>query len=1370
MVLTICNNNALCPDLCVLTPLSLSTNINYTPSEVVVIPLYRRPLFPGTFTPIMIQDADFIDALVDVKTSTAPYVGIFLVKEEHGDAPITDLAQIHNVGVLASVASIAAQSEPANAPQANAAAATSAAGQGRSGNTPPPPPPPPLPEEARIRRRSGATGPVRHKDDPNAAATNSSNSNKTTGDAARARAGSLAWVYVSGVSRVRVAARVPNKKWLTVKIDPLKDEPYDVKDPELRAYHQEIVQTIKDVMQATPTPLFKEMLTALLHQLDPSNPSQLADISACVTSARGAELQEVLEALNVKLRQQRALVLLKDELKVAQLQHKMNRDIEQKVSQQQQKYFLNEQLKAIKRELGVETDEKEALVTKFRTRLAKLKVPEAVMKTIEEEMQKFSTTELSSSDFAVTRNYLDWLTQLPWGVHSTDNLSLAHAATVLDEDHYGLKDLKERILEFIAVGSLRGLVRGKILCLVGPPGVGKCLARGTPVLMAHGDFKPVELIKDGESVMGDDGTPRSVTGVTRGRERMVRIAPTLAPSSSAFTCNTSHVLSLKFADFPAVSQSECAVRLLVANVDDIGVAHKLAAHSLSCKDRGEADALCAALGRGDAKALESVRARLALTSALERVVLCDETVDIAVKDFLDTRNVSVAVRAAAALFHADEMLLPARAPPRDDAWVVGYHIGSAQASAPTRLADDLKLGSVATRRQLLAGVVDACSGAELRIEGAALRADVEFVARSLGYRVVRAATGAHSELIGDLSRLPLKRGAALSSSSSSMLQPFSVQLVNERADGTWQVLVDDAHVALVDVEAQRREAKRNVRSAAAGGAHVSLDDIAPAEYADGDYFGFEVDGNGRFVVGESCFVTHNTSIGKSVARALDRKFFRFSVGGLSDVAEIKGHRRTYIGSMPGKLIQCLKQVTVENPVILIDEIDKMSRGIHGDPASALLEVLDPQQNSSFTDHYLDVPYDLSRVLFICTANVTETIPGPLLDRMEVLRISGYVTDEKLEIARKYLMPLALEASGLKRSQLSITVGALRQLTRQYCREAGVRSLQQHIERIARKAALRVVRAREAAAPAVAAAEPAAVAEPASPAPTASSSDDVLSKLDNARLDKVEPAAQPAAGAAAPIAVEKVVVNEANLKDFVGLPQFTTDRYYKRTPVGVVMGLAWTSMGGATMYVEVLKSHFAKGNSIQISGSIGEVMRESGQLAHTYAKHLLKTAKPDNKFFEKNSVHVHVPEGATPKDGPSAGVTMITALMSAALNKPVRSNLAMSGEVTLTGKVLPVGGIKEKTIAARRSGVKHLIFPLTNKKDWDELDTSITSGLDVHFVDTYPDVFKLAFGVDIKQVDAPAAKVEEAADDADNGEPAVDNTEADVPPLPAGVSA
>jgi ATP-dependent Lon protease len=1121
------------------------------------------------------------------------------------------------------------------------------------------------------------------------------------------------------------------------------------------------------------------MLTALLHQLDPSNPSQLADISACVTSARGGELQEVLEALNVKLRQQRALLLLKDELKIAQLQHKMNRDIEQKVSQQQQKYFLNEQLKAIKRELGVETDEKETLINKFRTRLAKLKVPEAAMKTIEEEMQKFSTIEHSSSEFAVTRNYLDWLTQLPWGVHSTDKLSLAHAATVLDEDHYGLKDLKERILEFIAVGSLRGLVRGKILCLVGPPGVGKCLARGTPVLTASGEFKPVERVKDGERLMGDDGTTRRVTGVTRGRERMVQIAPTQPGAAPAFVCNMSHVLSLKLAGWPAVSDDGGAqLQLLVAHVDAVGVAHKLVERALPCKDRREADALAAALGRGESDAMATVRERLALTSASERVVLCDETVDIAVKDFLDTRCVSAAVRASAALFHAGEMQFPARDAPSVDAW----HIGHAAATGGARVADELKLGSVATRQQLLAGVVDAFGGAELRIKSDSLRADVEFVARSLGYRVVRGESGALSTLVGDLSRLPLKRAvaAAATSAADAMYERFAVQLVNER-DGSWQVLVADAHTALLDAEAQQREATRNNGAAAP----LCVDDIAPAEYADGDYFGFEVDGNGRFVVGTSCYVTHNTSIGKSVARALDRKFFRFSVGGLSDVAEIKGHRRTYIGSMPGKLIQCLKQVAVENPVILIDEIDKMSRGIHGDPASALLEVLDPQQNSAFTDHYLDVPYDLSRVLFICTANVTETIPGPLLDRMEVLRISGYVTDEKLEIARKYLLPLALEASGLKRSQLSITVGALRVLTRQYCREAGVRSLQQHIERIARKAALRVVRAREAAVPAGAAGSApttTSATEASSPAASAPASDDVLSKLDNAQLDKGDtPAASatkaasdatPTAPPALPLAQERVVVNEANLKEFVGLPQFTTDRYYKRTPVGVVMGLAWTSMGGATMYVEVLKSHFAKGNSIQISGSIGDVMRESGQLAHTYAKHLLKTYRPENKFFEKNSVHVHVPEGATPKDGPSAGVTMISALMSAALNKPVRTNLAMSGEVTLTGKVLPVGGIKEKTIAARRSGVKHLIFPLTNKKDWDELDTSITGGLDVHFVDTYPDVFKLAFGTDIKSATADKQTTAATSGDddvVDSGDAPVDDTEAIVPPPPASAS-
>jgi len=421
-----------------------------------------------------------------------------------------------------------------------------------------------------------------------------------------------------------------------------------------------------------------------------------------------------------------------------------------------------------------------------------------------------------------------------------------------------------------------------------------------------------------------------------------------------------------------------------------------------------------------------------------------------------------------------------------------------------------------------------------------------------------------------------------------------------------------------------------------------------------------------------------TSIGKSIARALDRKFFRFSVGGMSDVAEIKGHRRTYIGAMPGKIIQCLKTTASANPVILIDEIDKLGRGWQGDPASALLEVLDPQQNGSFLDPYLDVAFDLSKVLFICTANVKDTIPPPLLDRMEVITLSGYVTDEKMAIAKKYLVPTVRRESGLKVANSAINDSALRTLIRSYCREAGVRNLQKHIEKIFRKVAYKVVSTNQ----------------------------------------------------------RSVNVTEKNLEGFVGKPVFNSDRYYDVTPPGIVMGLAWTSMGGATLYVETIQDKLSDKPALRVTGQLGDVMKESTDIAYTYAKCFLGELRSGTKFFETAALHMHIPEGASPKDGPSAGCAMVTSLLSLALNKPVKNDIAMTGELTLTGKVLPIGGVKEKTIAARRSGVFHIILPLENKKDFEELPEYIKKGLQVSYADYYKDIFNIAFDPDVPAAEVP----------------------------------
>jgi ATP-dependent Lon protease len=554
--------------------------------------------------------------------------------------------------------------------------------------------------------------------------------------------------------------------------------------------------------------------------------------------------------------------------------------VEERMETQQREFFLREQLKAIQQELGLEKDDRTAELDKFSERIEELTLPEQAANRLDEEMNKLSILETGSPEYALTRNYIDWITLLPWGRHSQDNLDIASARTALDKDHYGLDDVKKRILEFLAVGIMKGEVNGSIILLVGPPGVGK------------------------------------------------------------------------------------------------------------------------------------------------------------------------------------------------------------------------------------------------------------------------------------------------------------------------------------------------------------------------------------------------TSIGKSIAEALGRRFYRFSVGGMRDEAEIKGHRRTYIGAMPGKFIQAMKEAETENPVIMLDEIDKIGASYHGDPASALLEALDPEQNSDFLDHYLDLRFDLSKVLFVCTANQLDTIPGPLLDRMELISLSGYIASEKLQIARKYLLPRQLKRAGLKRNQVKVNTPTLRAIAEGYARDAGVRRMEKQIGKIVRKAVVKI-------------------------------------------LD----------GEPTPIVVEK-----ENLEEYLGSPIFRDER--KLSGPGVVTGLAWTAMGGATLSVEAVKTHsFNRG--FKLTGQLGDVMRESAEIAYGYVVSHAEEYGVDPAFFEKSFIHLHVPAGATPKDGPSAGITMASALLSLASDQPIR-DIAMTGELTLTGHVFPVGGIREKVIAARRSGIKELILPEENRGDYDEVPEHVRKGIKVHFARTFDDVVPLLF--------------------------------------------
>lgn len=704
-----------------------------------------------------------------------------------------------------------------------------------------------------------------------------------------------AQVILNMEKRMRVIAPMPKGKCLRAHVDYFEDN--QVLTDELKAYAISIISTIKELLKLNP--LFKEELQIFLGHSDFTEPGRLADFAVALTTASREELQDVLETYDIQGRIDKALVLLKKELDLSVLQNSINQKIDATISKSQKDFFLREQLKTIKKELGIEKEDKLLDKEKFEARIKERKVPPDVLKTINDEMEKLSVLEVQSSEYGVVRGYLDWLTIIPWGIYGEESHNLAEAEKILEHDHYGLEDIKQRILEFISVAKLSGTTKGSIICLVGPPGVGK------------------------------------------------------------------------------------------------------------------------------------------------------------------------------------------------------------------------------------------------------------------------------------------------------------------------------------------------------------------------------------------------TSIGKSIARALNRKFYRFSVGGMRDEAEIKGHRRTYIGAMPGKLIQALKLCQTMNPVIMLDEVDKMGSSFHGDPASALLEVLDPEQNVEFLDHYLDVRCNLSDILFIVTANVLDTIPEPLKDRMDILRLSGYISQEKVEIAKKYLTPRTRKAMGLKATQVQISDQAMRDIINGYAREAGVRNLEAQIKKIMRKVTIKVVRQQE-----------------------------ENHKKKSKKIKKPETEVP-------------VRITPDNLKDYLGKPIFTTDRFYQRTPIGVCMGLAWTAMGGATLYIEAIQTPSDK-TTMKLTGQAGAVMKESSEIAWSYLNSAISKYAPGLSFFKKAQVHIHIPEGATPKDGPSAGVTMTTALISLLTKQPILDNLGMTGEITLTGKILSIGGVKEKLIAARRSGLKVLIFPKDNARDYDELPEYLKKGLTIHFVEHYDEVFKIAF--------------------------------------------
>ena len=681
-----------------------------------------------------------------------------------------------------------------------------------------------------------------------------------------------------GLQRFRIVQWLRRKPPYLVEVE-YPAEPEEDAD-ELKAYTLAIISAIKELLRTNP--LYGEEVKQYLSRFGPDDSSPLADFGASMTSAPGKELQDVLDTVPLLRRMEKVLLLMRKEQEVARLQSEISEEVNAKVQKHQREFFLKEQLKVIQRELGMAKDDKTADVERFQQRMVELNPPEAVQERFNDEVEKLQVLEQGSPEYGVTRNYLDWLTQVPWGIHSEDHFDLAKARQILDRDHDGLDDVKDRIIEFLAEGTFKGEVSGSILLLVGPPGVGK------------------------------------------------------------------------------------------------------------------------------------------------------------------------------------------------------------------------------------------------------------------------------------------------------------------------------------------------------------------------------------------------TSIGHSVADALGRKFYRFSVGGMRDEAEIKGHRRTYIGAMPGKFVQALKDSKVANPVIMLDEIDKIGASFQGDPASALLETLDPEQNRDFLDHYLDVRMDLSKVLFICTANQLDTIPRPLLDRMDVIRLSGYIAEEKLAIAKHFLLPRLLKRAGLLKKQLNITDAAIKQIIEGYAREAGVRSLEKLLHKVIRKG--------------------------------------IVKLLENPD--------QP------------VKVGVSDLQSYLGQPAFKKEKSLKGT--GVVTGLAWTAMGGATLSIEASRIHSSQ-RGFKLTGQLGDVMKESAEIAYSYVSSNLRRFKGDPTFFDKSFVHLHVPEGATPKDGPSAGVTMATALLSIARKEAPQPNIAMTGELTLTGQVLPVGGIREKVIAARRQKISNLILPEANRGDYEELPEYLKEGLSVNFAKHYNDVFQVCFG-------------------------------------------
>ena len=713
-------------------------------------------------------------------------------------------------------------------------------------------------------------------------------------------------IFVSTIKRFRVRRSLSSKSPVVVAVEYLDDE--ETNTFEVKALTRALISEMKEISENNP--LFSEEMRLNMVNID--HPGKIADFIASILNTDRTDQQKVLEQLNVRARMEQVLVFIKKEQELLRIQKKIQNELNDRVEKNQREYFLREEMKSIQDELGIGADGEGNDYSKFKAKIEEFAFEGEIKDVCANELEKFKLMDPSSSEYFVSRNYLELICSLPWKDESVETLDLVKAYKILEKDHYGLDDVKKRILEYLAVRKMKNDSKGSIMILVGPPGVGK------------------------------------------------------------------------------------------------------------------------------------------------------------------------------------------------------------------------------------------------------------------------------------------------------------------------------------------------------------------------------------------------TSIGRSIADAMGKPFYRFSVGGMRDEAEIKGHRRTYIGAMPGKIIQGLKIAKTKSPVFMIDEIDKMGSSHQGDPASALLEVLDPEQNISFRDNYLDLPFDVSNVFFILTANTLDSIPEPLLDRAEIISLAGYIDQEKLEIAKKYLIPKNLVKNGLSKSQVKYTKSALLRIAEEYAREAGVRNYEKCIDKIHRKI----------------------ITEKLSgiPADTKKLSD--VKKIFDGDINSLK--------------TQNFVIDAKDLPLYLGKPIFDESEIKKACVPGTCIGLAWTSMGGDTLLIEAISFADSKGG-LQLTGQMGDVMKESAQIAFNWAKQYAITHKiKENSWFDSNVIHLHIPEGATPKDGPSAGITMAVTFMSLLTGRVVKPNVAMTGELDLTGAVMAIGGLREKTVAAKRNGIKTIFIPKSNERDLEEIPDIVKSGIKFIPVKNALEVMKVVFQMQAKK--------------------------------------